>query len=270
MVKIGLIADIQFADREDKGFCRFRSSLDRLGQLVGLFNDEGVDLVVQLGDLVDGNGSDEEGLERTRRELDQVLAVLTDLDAPSEHVIGNHCLSLPRAELLERLGLHQARRAIEVQGQRILLLDSLEVSLFDKDLDPRAMAEAQAALARQPKSGAPWAVDWNGALGERQREWLKQELARSNPASLLLCHHPIYPSAARAQFLAWDHQDVLQLLDVEGSQPVTWASGHDHRGGRAVDGANLFLTLPGLVGAKQVCGLERIERGAIELFVPQH
>ena len=30
MVKIGLIADIQYADRSDKGRCLFRSSLDGL------------------------------------------------------------------------------------------------------------------------------------------------------------------------------------------------------------------------------------------------
>jgi len=30
MVKIGLIADIQYADRSDKARCLFRSSLDRL------------------------------------------------------------------------------------------------------------------------------------------------------------------------------------------------------------------------------------------------
>ena len=95
MVKIGLIADIQYADRGDKGRCLFRSSLDRLKQVVELFNAEGLDLVVQLGDVLDGNPQDEEGLAQSRSELDRVLEVLGELRCPLEHVVGNHCLALP-------------------------------------------------------------------------------------------------------------------------------------------------------------------------------
>lgn len=270
MVKIGLIADIQYADRDDREFCRFRSTLDRLAQLVELFNSEGVDLVVQLGDVVDGHGPEEAQRERTRQDLDRVLKILDSLKAPLEHVIGNHCLSLPRKELYQRLGLERAQRVIECGGQRIALLDSLCVSLYDEDLGAKGRAEAEAALARRGDPDAPWAVDWNGALGQDQRAWLGQELQRADGARLLLCHHPILPNSARDRFLAWDHEEILDLLRRAPGGPLTWAAGHDHRGGRGEDGADLHLTLRGLVGAEGVAGLERIQRGEFELFVPRH
>jgi predicted phosphodiesterase len=269
MVKIGLIADIQYADRGDKGRCLFRSSLDRLKQVVELFNAEGLDLVVQLGDVLDGNPQDEEGLAQSRSELDRVLEVLGELRCPLEHVVGNHCLALPRPELQRRLGLPRAQRILEVQGRRIALLDSLAVSLYDKNLDPQDLEEAHSALALGQAAGEPWAVDWNGALGERQREWLRRELLGPRRPDLFLCHHPIYPSAARARFLAWDHQEVLALLGQNPAEPVTWISGHDHQGGRALDGANLHWTLPGLVAATEVRGLERQDRDGFELFAPR-
>lgn len=270
MVKIGLIADIQYADRDDRAYCLFRSTLGRLSHLVDLFNREGVDLVVQLGDVVDGHGPKAEQLERTRVDLDQVLEILGGLHAPCEHVIGNHCLSLPRRELHQRLGLERAQRVIHCGGERIALLDSLAVSLYDQELDPQGVSEAEAAMARRGDPDAPWAVDWNGALGQAQRAWLGEELRGENPPRLFLCHHPILPAAARARFLAWDHGEILELLRGASGGPITWVAGHDHRGGRAEDGADLHMTLRGLVGAPEVTGLECVRREGIELFVPRH
>ena len=56
-------------------------------------------------------------------DLEAVLAVFDRLTAPLVHVVGNHCLEVPRAELLPRLGLERGHRS-RIEGDwRFLLLE---------------------------------------------------------------------------------------------------------------------------------------------------
>lgn len=245
--RIGLLADIQFGDLPDRGSCRFRSSLDRLSEAVEGLNRAGCDLVLQLGDLVEGHGDTEEGRSRTRGDLGQVLTVLERLEAPVEHLVGNHCLSLPRAELEDRLGLAAPWRALEVRGLRVLLLDSCWFSPLGRAAGDPIRAEAEAWLDAW-RGRLPRALVWNGGFGPAQLTWLAQQVASASGPLLIASHHPVHPGSAREAFLAWDHEGALEAVaGCAARHRLAWVAGHDHRGGVWTEGPASFRTVPGLV-----------------------
>lgn len=258
--RIGLLADIQYGDLPDRGSCRFRSSLQRLEAAVEDLNRRGCDLVLQLGDIIEGHvdrraaaavaagdpaASAPTALERSRRDLEAVLEVLSRLEAPVEHVVGNHCLAIPRDELQGRLGIEAPWRLRRVGELRVALLDSTCLSPLGNEGGPTRSEEEDELL--QAHAGAPWALPWNGAFGAEQLTWLGGVLAEGGPL-LIASHHPVLPAAARSAFLAWDHEAGLRLLeDARVGGPRLWVSGHDHRGGRGLHAGVDFRTLEGMV-----------------------
>ena len=113
--RLGVLADVQAADRDDapsfSGVTRrYRDALltarDSARALSGegRGEDEGVDVLLHLGDLVDAS----EATGRPREVLSRVLSALRESGTEQAHVLGNHCLaSWPgtRAELHAELAL---------------------------------------------------------------------------------------------------------------------------------------------------------------------
>ena len=120
-LRFGLIADVQYADKDTFDTRRYRSSLAKLEAAVGAMNDDELEFVVQLGDIVDGRDT----LEGTRIDLAAVLQRFDALEAPLVHVIGNHCLSLPREELLERLSLERTSFSRTHGVWRFVIVDTM-------------------------------------------------------------------------------------------------------------------------------------------------
>jgi len=247
-LRIGLLADVQFADKPDEGPRRYRAALGGLERAVARLNAAAPDLVVQLGDLVDGREREED----TAADLDRVLAVLGGLEAPLLHVVGNHCLALPRERLLARLGLATAWYERAWLPWRLLVLDAQDLSVCGWPAGSPEHRRGQAWLAAHPAGGHPQALPWNGGLGEEQLAWLAGELAEAGRAGetvLVFCHMPVWPGAGRPSHLLWNHADVLELMARFPGVVAAWVAGHDHVGGQEWRRGVLHLTLPGLVEA---------------------
>lgn len=256
--RIGLVADVQYADLDDREGARFRSSLDRLTATLEEFAAAGVDRVVQLGDVIEGHDE----VERSVTDLERVLATFSSSGLRVEHVVGNHCLRVPRAWLLRRLGLTAARRSFSLDGWRVLVLDSMELSLSGSEPDA-----ARAWLDAHRLEDHPHATEWNGGFGAAQLDWFEVQLlaaARRGQRVIALSHHPVHPGAAGAKFLAWDHEEArARLARVPG--PAAWFSGHDHAGGHAVEGGVEFWTLPGMVAAEGAGRVLELHADRLEL-----
>ena len=146
LFQFGLLADIQYADKDSAGSRHYRESLSCLEACVDDLAGRPLVFAVQLGDLIDGRGSDAESLA----DLDQVLDRYQRLPFPGHHVIGNHCLALPRATLLPRLGMKAAYYAFSRDGWRFVVLDSLDVSLCGRQASEPEYREARAWLDSHP------------------------------------------------------------------------------------------------------------------------
>lgn len=263
VLRFGVIADIQGGDLDDKSYerkhqhhshCelsaaaqpelrwrRYRRALEVAGNISRAWtaSEERLDFVVQLGDIIEGNSS----REASEADLEAVLAALEPLlrGYPFRHVLGNHCLRLPRRELAARLGVtdwHYAWSVERVPQWRLISLDGLDVSLerWQDGLDAeqqsdsyrraQAIVDADAALEK-----------FNGAIGAAQLDWFERQLLdarRQRQRVLVFCHLPTLAAAANARHLLWNHADVLALLARHRGTVVAWISGHLHEGGYAL------------------------------------
>merc|ERR1719352_467374 len=106
-VRIGLIADVQYADADDgSDFAKtetryFRNALKILASAVEVWNARGVDTVVQLGDIIDGSNSKAGESEKA---LSTVLGVFGRCKARRRFdLVGNHELyNFQKHELTSR------------------------------------------------------------------------------------------------------------------------------------------------------------------------
>jgi hypothetical protein len=205
--------------------------------------------VAQLGDVIDGRGE----IDGSRIDLERVLSRLESIGVPLVHVVGNHCLEVPRAELLPRLGVESGRQSFARSGWRFLVLDTLELSVCGVPAGAPLAVEAESWLAEHADSGQLNVQRWNGGAGRDQRAWLRAELAAAEAAGeqvVVLGHLPVLLQASSPYHLLWDHEEVLELLEASSSV-VAYLAGHDHAGGYAEQAGIQHLTLPAMLEAPE-------------------
>ena len=155
LFRFGLIADAQYADKDDRGIRRYREAATKLQECVAELNKHPLHFVVNLGDIIDGNGP------ASGAELTYILKILNSLRAPVRHVIGNHCLAIDRPELLRKLRLKTSYYTFQKSGWRFLVLDGMDVSLKSSS-GSRELDQVWQYL--QKNFDLP---DYNGAIGDR-------------------------------------------------------------------------------------------------------
>lgn len=247
VLRAGLLADIQYADKEDSGKRHYRGTLDAFERCVTDWEDEDFDFVCQLGDIID----DRDTLDQSREDLDRVLALFERLgDEELVHVLGNHCFSVPRPELMRKLEMELPYHSWSEAGWRFIVLDALQFSECGWP-EGSAQREAGTAWLELHESDGEWARPWNGALGRRQRAWLRNELWRAERArekAVIFCHLPTLEEAAEAVTILWDHPQVLEILDASPAA-FAWFAGHHHAGGYAQRSGVHHVTIEGMLEA---------------------
>ena len=267
---IGLIADVQYADKDagtshDRSMLRrYREALNTLSRAVDWWGElPKIKLIVQLGDLVDGSNAQQLG--QSKAALEQTLAVLRHAPCETTHVLGNHDLynfsRAALAELAEPTGFGAGHYSLTVGcAWRVVVVDSYQISAVGwPESDPRH-ARANDLLVEKNHNIAAGAKDWlagmkgparrytplNGALGEEQREWLRGELeaaARQAQRVILLSHCVVHPNACDGTTMLWDSPEVLEVIHGVGVVAAV-ICGHDHKGGYHLDAKGLHhLTL---------------------------
>jgi manganese-dependent ADP-ribose/CDP-alcohol diphosphatase len=236
----GIVADIQYADKEVSGRRRYSEALGKLERCVVDWNSRELAFTIQLGDIIDGNHT----LAATLKDLDSVLDVLNRLNKKIYHVIGNHCLTVNRGLLLDKLGLQNAYYDFSHSGWSFIVLDGMDISIHGWPEDSENYRRAKAYLAANPD-----AASYNGAISEAQITWLKERLEHASKAAervIIFCHHPILEEASSESLLLWNHRETIKLLENYGCI-AAFVSGHDHSGGYAFRNGIHHLTMPGMV-----------------------
>ena len=83
-------------------------------------------------------------------------------------------------------------------------------------------------------------VAFNGAVGETQLDWLRDELESTRQENnkqkvIILSHQPIHPGSSNPVCLIWNYDAVLDILREYSDVVVASFSGHAHKGGYALD-----------------------------------
>lgn len=237
----------------------YRDAPVKLAAAVEHFNARARSLqcVLTLGDIIDGNTSE----ELTRADFQTVLAQLGRLStgAPEGipavyHTIGNHCLNIPRPDLLQGLGLSQAYYDVRLHpGWRLVVLDSMDLSILWPE-GCQEHTQSEQFLKLHPLVGneeEPQMKAWNGGVGKQQLDWLRgrlQHAAAEQERVILALHHPLAPGSAPDNLLAWNFQDLLGLIS-EFPCVALVLCGHHHPGGYTQLGGTHFVTLEAILEA---------------------
>ncbi len=237
-----VLTDIQYGDQATAGKREYRKSLTKLREAVEALNArEDLAFAIHLGDLIDSRAMD----------LDPILSLYNQLAAPKRHVLGNHDFSMPRDTLVRRLAMPAAYYEFAFGGWRFLILDGMDLSVAagsrpegsPEREQGRAMFESLRAIR------AANATDWNGGIGQRQLDWLRDSLKRASNSGervMVFCHFPVLAESSTPAHLLWNHEAVRETLDSAPSV-AAWFNGHDHQGGYAERNGIHYVTFPGMV-----------------------
>ena len=274
---IGVIADIQYAPIPDgtsfTGTPRFyRHSLEVARHAFLHFEEEKVDLVVNLGDTIDGKCQEIErhvgdpvpdGQDPGHFSLDHVLEAISPYQhGRILHTYGNHCLyNLDRTALQQRLGIQFVKEPCgDLVGYydythgnvRFIVLDGYDVAMMQRcEVSSQKRKEATEILRRnnpnfERSMNSPEGlqgterrfVGFNGSIGPLQLQWLKERLSLARQEQqkvVILSHQPILPESSSPVCLIWNYDEVLAILRDYSDVVVASFCGHAHKGGYCRD-----------------------------------
>ncbi len=221
LFRFGIIADVQYADKDNNNTRHYRSSLKKLADAVEVLNKEDVRFVMSLGDFI----------EDDFKSFDTLNSITSRLTMPLYHVLGNHDFSVApdkKDEVLDVLDLKRDYYSFKQKKWRFIILNGNDISLLANDEGSEKYRQADSIYTRLKEAGSPNAKPWNGTLGAAQMTWLKMELDKAeqkNEQIILFCHFPLYPD--KSPHTLWNTVELRKL--VEGYPNVkAYFNGHTH------------------------------------------
>ena len=240
VLRIGLVADPQYQDKDPAGKRYYRESLWKLEQAIDTFNFYDVDFIQNLGDIID----------RGWESFDSILPVYGKVNPGTEiyHLLGNHDFAVDSAlmpGLLSRLGMPDDYYSYVNQGWRFIVLNSMDCSFLANPLYKRDSSVISSYY--NATIGKPNHYDWNGAIGEDQQEWLRGELKEAESQDqqvIVFSHMPLLPEDVEERL--WNAEEILEILEAS---PVVRAyiNGHRHKGAYAFHNGIHYISIFGMV-----------------------
>lgn len=239
-LRLGAIADCQFADQDDHGARLYRRSIGKLRAAVDHFNDMDLDHVVHLGDFIDGGWAS----------FDAQQPSIDALRHPWKFVLGNHDFAVDDSQkdkVAARLGMPARYYSFERNGWVFLALDGNDLSEYGWPAGSPQLALSQ-KLHRERFPGAP---DWDGGIGETQLKWIDATLADAGRRGLnaaLYCHFPIFPENPHN---LWNATEVTDLV-LRRRAAKLWLNGHNHDGNYGETGGLHCVNLKGMLDTEEI------------------
>ena len=177
-LKVGLVADPQYANQPPSGKRNYRESLWKLQEAIDTFNFNKVDLVQNLGDIINDKWES----------YDAILPLYDKLNPNinNYHLLGNHEFavdSIHLKDILDRLSMPDYYYSYSKKGWRFIVLDATDIAYFSNSLHDLKIQEID--LYFQNTKGQSNSYDWNSAIGKPQQNWLKQELENAMKGHIL-------------------------------------------------------------------------------------
>ena len=240
MLKIGLVADPQYANKPTVGKRYYAESLWKLKQAIDTFNTEQVDFVQNLGDIIDDDWSNYDSIIPVYEHLNQGI--------PNYHLLGNHDFSIDSThfeELLTILSMPDYYYSYQEKGWRFIVLDATDYSFYSNQLHKHDTNQVNAYYHHTKEK--PNHKIWNSAMGEEQQNWLKQELAEANTMHqkvILFSHMPLRPAGDPHNL--WNNDEIIAIME-SSPDVVAFINGHNHAGAYVFKNGIHYITIFGMV-----------------------
>jgi manganese-dependent ADP-ribose/CDP-alcohol diphosphatase len=238
VLSFGVVADLQYCDALPLKKRYFRNSIEKLKKAIEGLNDEGLDFVINLGDIIDMDWES----------FDGILPFFSEFKVPVYHVLGNHDYEVAddkKGQVHLKIGTEKYYD-FSIKGWRFIVLDGNEISIFANLPGSSGYIQAEQWLREGEEQGKINANFWNGGIGKAQIDWLESRLnvaARREEKVIIFCHYPIYPPD-RHNLL--NQEEVLMLLKNYKGVKI-WINGHNHDGNYGLFADIHFLNVNGMV-----------------------
>jgi len=240
VLSIGLVADPQYADNPAAGKRYYRESLWKLREAIDTFNAENVDLVQNLGDIID------KGWES----YDSILPVYRHLNAGIEnyHLLGNHDFAVDSshfADLLVTLSMPDYYYSYVKEAWRFIVLDATDYAYFSNSLHKHDTNQINSYYNHT--EGKSNHYRWNSAIGEKQQNWLRLELDSAGSLKqnvIVFSHMPLRPLNTAENL--WNNEEIIDIIE-SSPNVVAFINGHNHAGDYVFKNGIYYLTILGKV-----------------------
>jgi len=240
ILKIGLVADPQYANKPSKGNRYYRESLWKLEEAIDTFNYNNVDFVQNLGDIIDVEWES----------FDSILPIYDKLNPDIENyqLLGNHDYAVDSThvrDLLEKLSMPNYYYSYSKKGWRFIVLDATDYSYYSNLLHDHDINQVNFYFENTKEKSNKYR--WNSAIGEEQQNWLKQELDSANVLSqrvIVFSHLPVRPQNEPHNL--WNDYEIIDLIE-NSSNVFAFINGHNHAGGYVYKNGIHYITIFGMV-----------------------
>ncbi|WP_077341855.1 metallophosphoesterase [Pseudocolwellia agarivorans] len=232
---LGIIADCQYANQPDKGQRLYTSCPKKLEQAVTDLNKHPLKSVIHLGDFID----------QDFKSFDTLLNITQHLKAPFYHVLGNHEFSIAdeyKNNVTSTLNMPARYYSFTLGDWQFIALDGNDVSTYGWPKNTEKHKHNLALYQTKYKGHE----NWNGAIGDEQLKWLKQQLSsakNNNKHVVLLSHFPIFPENPHN---LWNAEEVLDVIS-QYKNVKAWFNGHNHDGNYAIKNGIHFVTFKAML-----------------------
>lgn len=221
LMRIGIIADIQYGDVDPVRTRYFRNSLQKLEECAADLNREKVNFTVNLGDLVD----------RDPKDMEAVLTRLKLLDQKVYNIPGNHDYKgvADNKALYKQLGMQGEYYSFSNGNWLFIMLNTNEIAPYANIAGTKKEKELAAIVERIKQSGRNNNNASNGGISIKQMKWLKKLLKHADRRGMnvmVFSHHPVFPESG---LTVLNDQEILSVL-ASFSCVKGVVSGHHHLG----------------------------------------
>lgn len=220
-LRIGLVTDVHYADKESAGNRQYRASLERLSSAIAHFNQSKTDLVVELGDFIDAAPSADQELVW----LEQIESVYAQAQCPRHHVLGNHCVqTLTKEQFLSKCGASRSYYSLDVGGFHFVVLDAC----FRQDGQPYGNKNSE----------------WTDAnIPPKELEWLEADLNATRHPTVAFVHQRL---DVDNHYGVKQRVEVRKRLEASGKVLAVF-QGHNHLNDLKEINGIRYCTLPAMV-----------------------
>jgi len=220
VLRVGIFTDLHAHDTDSPVEGKVMTVYpERLGACVDAMNDWPADLVIQLGDFVNGAyvmGEDLGDSARIVDILDQADALYAKLDSPRYYVLGNHDMyDLSKEEFLAHTAATETFTSFDAGAYHFVILDAQ----YDKN--------------GEDLGHAFWVVQGN--IPQSELDWLANDLAATDKPTIVCVHQRLEVDkdllSGGPQVL---HNKEVQKVMEDSGVVIAVFEGHDHENDHTV------------------------------------
>jgi len=210
-LSFGWVTDIHYAEAKVKWDRYFFESKEKLSEAILLYNQLGLDFIIETGDFKDENAAPDK--ERTKGYLQEIEQVFQYFNGPCYHVLGNHDVdTLSKSEfqaLITNYNIpgNQTHYSYVHKGWRFIVLDAC----FRSDGQP------------YDTNNFEW---FDTAIPREQIMWLENELSAAHEPVCIFVHQPL---DGEGNLFVNNAVEVRRVLE-KSNKVLAVFQGHRHEG----------------------------------------